>query len=68
MRNPRMEGNANWFPTDPIRSLRPSVSISFLFSFPFIAVNMFAIHDTDHTRARIIPITIKLGLVRNKID
>ena len=29
---PRMVERANWLPVEPMRSLRPSVSISFLFS------------------------------------
>ena len=34
---------ANWLPTEPRRSLRPLVSMSFLFSLPLKAAKRFAL-------------------------
>ena len=42
MRVPRMVVRANWLPTLPMRSLRPSVSMSFLFSLPLKAAKRLA--------------------------
>ena len=64
MRKPMMDVMQNWFPTDPNRSLSPSVSMSFLFSLPLKAANTLAMHAemrADHakssslTEARITP-------------
>ena len=41
---PMIDVSANWFPTEPIRSRSPGVSISFLFSFPLNAAKMLAVH------------------------
>merc|ERR1719424_2291812 len=43
-RKERMVVRANWLPPDPIRSLRPGVSISFLFSFALKAAKRLAVH------------------------
>mmetsp|Transcript_30486 Transcript_30486/g.45152 ORF Transcript_30486/g.45152 Transcript_30486/m.45152 type:complete len:213 (+) Transcript_30486:335-973(+) len=64
MRNPRMVVKANWFPTFPMRSLSPSVSMSFLFSLPLKAANKLAMQaetraetakSSSLTEARITP-------------
>merc|ERR1719183_420770 len=43
-RQPRIVEIANWLPVDPTRSLRPGVSISFLFSLERKAAKRFAMH------------------------
>merc|ERR1719424_2615777 len=53
-RKERMVVRANWLPTDPIRSLRPGVSISFLFSFALKAAKRLAVHaamSADHAKS-----------------
>merc|ERR1719424_2447022 len=53
-RKERMFVRANWLPTDPIRSLRPGVSISFLFSFALKAAKRLAVHaamSADHAKS-----------------
>mmetsp|Transcript_32847 Transcript_32847/g.77671 ORF Transcript_32847/g.77671 Transcript_32847/m.77671 type:complete len:208 (-) Transcript_32847:274-897(-) len=43
-RAPRRVVRANWLPTEPMRSERPSVSMSFLFSFERKAAKTLAMH------------------------